>query len=97
MRFLLLSIPEGKQPRSDDNDQHMGWRVCLQEQLEVWAHVCWKLHRILDDVMDQGVYGGGVEWGLPNKQLIQYDSQAPEICLQRRLHTQSELRPAHQL
>ena len=57
---------------------------CLQEGLEVCAHVCWKCNRILHNLVDQGVYGGGVEGGLAHKELVQDDAQAPQISLQGR-------------
>ena len=63
--------------------------ACLQEGLEVWAHLCGELHWVLDDLVDQGVDGGCVERGLPHKQFVQNYAQAPQISLQYRVSQES--------
>ena len=51
----------------------------LQEGLELGRHVLWELDGILNDQVDQGVDRVGVKGRRPNKELVDNDSQRPQI------------------
>lgn len=53
----------------------------LQEGAEDGRHAGGVLHGVLHDVVDEGVDGVGVEGWLAHVQLVQDDSQRPEVRL----------------
>lgn len=51
----------------------------MKEAFEFRAHVFWEFNRILNDKVDQSVDAVSVKWRGANKELVDDDTEGPQI------------------